>query len=52
MDEKILSEAPRFDEKKDVREMLREVMEYEQKLAETLRYNLRLLETKLGGNGK
>lgn len=52
MDDKILSEAPRFDEKKDVREMVRELMEYNQKLAESLRYNLRLLETKLGGDGK
>lgn len=52
MDDKILSEAPRFDEKKDVREMVRELMEYNQKLAESLRYNLRLLETKLRGDGK
>ncbi len=52
MDDKVMSEAPRFDEKKDVREMVRELMEYTQKLTENLRYNLRLLETKLGGDQK
>ena len=52
MDYKILSEAPQFEEKKDLREMVRELMEYNQKLAETLCYNLRLLEARAGGGQK
>lgn len=52
LDTKIFGEVPRFDEKKDLREQVREIMEWQQKAAETMRYNLQLLERRLGGDAK
>lgn len=52
LDTKIFGEAPRFDEKKDLREQVREMMEWQQKAAETMRYNLQILESRTGGGTK
>lgn len=50
LDTKVLSEVPRFDDNKSTRELLRELTEYNQKLAETLRHDLQVLESRTGGD--